>query len=131
MQKITLIFFFSFVTCIGFSQGKDCSQFKDGTFKVTDPKSKKVCIITREGDTQTEKLEESDETYNFDIKWLDNCTYTLSPTPSTIARDKDVLEAGIMTVRITQVKDGSYIHKITVSNNPKFRRVDEVFVLKQ
>lgn len=108
----------------------NCIRFKEGKFKVTDPKSKKVCFITREGDTQTEKLEEAEEAFTFDIKWLDDCTYTLTPTASTLARNKNVKDIGTMTVKIVRTKEDSYVHRVTVANNPKFRRVDEVFVVK-
>ena len=129
MGKITLIILIIF-TSLGHSQSKECAKFREGTFKVTDPASKKVCIIKREGDTQTERLEESAEEYSFDIAWLDDCTYTLTPTAATIARKKEVADIGIMTVKITKTNEDSYVHKVTVSLNPKFRRVDEVFVIK-
>ncbi len=108
----------------------NCTRFKEGKFKVTDPKTKKVCFITREGDTQTEKLEEAEEAFTFDIKWLDDCTYTLTTTASTLARNKNVKDTGTMTVKIVKVKENSYVHRVTVANNPKFRRVDEVFIVK-
>lgn len=129
--KITFSAFMLLFSFLGYSQSIDCSKFKDGTFKLTDPKTKKVCIITRKGDKQTEKMEDADEAYDFDIVWIDNCTYTVSPTPATAARNKEVLKAGTMTVKITKTKDDSYIQKATVANNPKFRRIDEVFVLKE
>lgn len=114
----------------GYCQENACTKFKNGTFKVTDPASKKVCIITREGNVQTEKMEESSDVYDFDIVWLDDCTYTVTPTPATAARNKDVLKAGTMTVKITKAKDNSYTQRVTVANNPKFRRVDEVFMVE-
>ena len=116
-------------TLTGYSQS--CAKFKNGTFKVTDPGSKKVCIITRDGNTQTERMEESDQTYDFDIVWIDDCTYTVTPTAATAARNKDVLKAGTMTVKITKSTETSYTQKVTVANNPKFRRVDEVFVVEK
>lgn len=115
---------------LGFSQ-KDCTKFKDGAFKITDPVTKKVCIITREGNTQTERLEDAAEIYDFDITWIDDCTYTVNPTAATSARNKDVLKAGTMTVKIIKVSDTSYTQRVTVANNPKFRRVDEVFVVEE
>ncbi|MEL1243101.1 hypothetical protein AAEO56_02410 [Flavobacterium sp. DGU11] len=129
IQKITLLFglLLSFAT---FSQETGCAKFKNGTFKVTDPASKKVCIIKRDGNVQTERMEESDETYDFDLVWIDDCTYTVTPTASTSARNKEVLKAGTMTVKITKVTDSSYVQKVTVANNPKFRRVDEVFLME-
>lgn len=129
MKNITYILFMLMWGFTGSAQSK-CAQVREGKFKVTDPKTKKVCLITREGETQTEKLEEAEEAFTFDIKWLDDCTYTLTPTAATLARNKDVKDIGTMTVKITQVKDGSYLHKVTVANNPKFKRVDEVFVVK-
>lgn len=113
--------------CFGYSQAKDCAKFKHGTFKLTDPVTKKVCIITRDGNTQTEKMEESDEVYDFDVVWLDDCTFTLTPTAASAAKNKDVLKVGTMTVKITQTKEGSYIQRATVATNPKFRRIDELF----
>lgn len=113
----------------GYSQTNSCSKFKDGTFKVTDPASKKVCIITRQGNTQTERMEDAAEIYDFTINWIDDCTYTINPTPATSARNKDVLKAGTMTVKIIKATDSSYTQKITVANNPKFRRIDEVFTV--
>ena len=127
--KITLLLLMT--AFFGYSQSTCCAKFKNGTFKVTDPGSKKVCIITRDGDTQTERMEESDQTYDFDIVWIDECTYTVTPTASTAARNKDVLKAGTMTVKITKATDSSYTQKVTVANNPKFRRVDEVFVVEK
>lgn len=129
--KTKLSAFMLLLSLVGYSQNVDCSKYKNGTFKLTDPKTKKVCIITRDGNKQTEKMEDAEEVYDFDIVWIDNCTYTVSPTPATAARNKDVLKAGTMTVKITKTKDDSYIQKATVANNPKFRRIDEVFVVKE
>jgi len=128
MNKLLVLLLFGF---IGYSQNKDCTRFKEGTFKVTDPASKKVCIIKRDGTTQTERLEESAEEYSFDLAWIDDCTYTLTPTAATLARNKDVGSIGIMTVKITKANIDSYLHKVTVQNNPKFTRVDEVFLVKE
>lgn len=130
MKNITSIAALLF-SAMAFAQAKDCTKYKDGTFRLTDPATKKVCIINREGNRQTERMEESDETYDFDIVWVDGCTYTINPTPATIARKKDVQKGGTMTVKILQVKDSSYVQRVTVANNPKFRRVDEVFLIKK
>lgn len=130
MKKIIILFSILTLPLFGFSQNSGCAKFKNGTFKVTDPASKKVCIIKRDGNVQTERMEESDETYDFDLVWIDDCTYTVTPTASTAARNKEVLKAGTMTVKIAKVKEDSYIQKVTVANNPKFRRMDEVFLVE-
>lgn len=132
MKKNTLLLIVTLlVTTFGFSQGLDCTRFKEGTFKFTDPSTKKVCIITRTGNIQTEKMEDAEEVYDFDLVWIDDCTYTLSPTAATAARNKEVLKAGTMTVKITKAKEHSYIQHVKVANNPKFRRIDEVFLVEE
>ncbi|MFL9843493.1 hypothetical protein [Flavobacterium rhizosphaerae] len=130
-NKITFLSLFMLFGCIGFSQTTDCTQFKNGKFKVTDPASKQVCYITRDGNTQTERMEDSDEEYNFDIVWIDDCTYTVTPTASALQLNKELDKTGTMTVKITKTKENSYIQRVTVANNPKFRRMDEVFVVKE
>ena len=114
---------------IGYSQS--CANFKNGTFKLTDPKSKEVCIITRDGNKQTERMEQSDDTYDFEIAWIDDCTYTVTPTPATAQRNPDVTKSGVMTVKIIKTKKDSYTQKVTIATNPKFSRVDEVFVVEE
>lgn len=115
----------------GFSQDNNCLKFKDGTFKVTDPTTKKVCIITRKGEVQTERMEDSDLTYDFTITWLDDCTYTVKPTATTIDRNRDVLKVGMMTVKIIKTTDTSYTQKIEIENNPEFKRFDQVYVVRK
>jgi len=128
-EKITLFVLIVLLPLLGFSQ-KNCVNFKEGSFKVTDPATKKVSFITRKGNVQTEKMENSEEVYDFDIVWIDDCTYTVSPTPATAARLKDVNKAGTMTVQITRAKDSSYTQRIKIANNPKFRRADTVYLVK-
>lgn len=131
IMKIKLLITFLFITATSVFAQESCARFRTGTFKVTDPKSKQVCIITRNGDTQTEKMEESDEVYDFDVKWLDDCTYTVTPTPASVAKNKDLSKAGTMTVSMTKVKDSSYVQNIKVANYPTFKRTDTVFFIKE
>lgn len=128
-KTILLSAILTLFSILGYSQSK-CANFKNGTFKLTDPKSKQVCIITRDGDKQTEKMEESEEAYDFDIVWIDDCTYTVSPSAATAARNPDVLKSGTMTVKIIKTKKDSYTQKVTIATDPKFSRTDEVFVVE-
>ena len=127
MKKL-YTFTFIILAAVSYSQA-DCSKFRSGTFKFTDPESKKVCIINRDGDTQTERVENSDEVYEFSVTWTDSCTYTISPTSSTIQKKPEVLKLGTMTVKITPVTDTTYVQHIRVANSPKFKRRDEVVVV--
>ncbi|KOS05519.1 hypothetical protein AM493_05340 [Flavobacterium akiainvivens] len=128
LKKISLCLLLS-LPLLGLAQ-KNCALFKNGTFKLTDPATKKVCIIIRKDNVQTEKMEDAEEVYDFNIVWIDDCTYTVTPTAATAARNKDTLKAGTITVTITKTKENSYIQRVTSANNPKFRRIDEVFVVE-
>lgn len=130
-MKIKLLIALLLITITSAFAQEGCSKFRTGVFKVTDPKSKQVCIITRDGDTQTEKMEESEEVYDFDVKWLDDCTYTVTPTPGSVAKNKDLSKAGTMTVTISKVKDSSYVQNIKVANYPTFKRTDTVYFVKE
>lgn len=129
--KITIFSIFLLLPLLGFSQDTGCAKYRYGTFKVTDPATKKVCIITREGDVQTEKMEDTEEVYDFNLVWIDDCTYTVTPTAASLARNKELNKSGTMTVKIIKTTDTSYFQRITVANNPKFRRMDEVFVVPE
>jgi len=128
--KIILFAVAILLPIIGFSQS-NCEKFRNGTFKFTDPKSKKVCVITRNGNIQTEKMQDAEEVYDFDVVWLDDCTYTVTPTAATSARNKDATKIGTMTVKMVQVKDSTYVQKISIANNRRFKRSDTVFVMNE
>jgi hypothetical protein len=131
MRLKTTFFTLLLLPVFGYSQNVSCSKFREGTFRLTDPTTKKVCIITRKNDIQTEKMEDAAEIYDFTIKWLDDCTYTINPTPATAARKQDILKAGTMTVKIIKVTDSSYTQRVKVASNPKFRRIDEVYLVPE
>ena len=113
------------------AQVKDCSKFKDGKFRLKNPKTKKIAIITRDGDKQTEKMQDEPEEYDFDIKWIDACSYTVTPTPATSARNKKVVDLGTMTVTITKMTDSSYTQTVKIANYPKYRRTDEMVIVRE
>lgn len=129
MKKITFYCLLLMLPILSFAQ--DCSRFKNGTFKVTDPTTKKVCIIKRDGNIQTEQMDGAEEIYDFDLVWTSDCSYTITPTAATAARNKDLQKAGTMMVRITKTKENSYVQRVTVASNPKFRRMDEVFIVPE
>ncbi|MFP9113321.1 hypothetical protein ACLI1A_05230 [Flavobacterium sp. RHBU_3] len=129
-MKTTLLFAFALLLNLALYGQEGCTKFKDGTFKVTDPATKKTSIITRSGNKQTEKMEDAEEVYDFDVVWVDDCTYTITPTAATAARNETLQKAGTMLVKITKVKEHSYIQRVTVASNPKYRRIDEVFLVE-
>ncbi|AXG74819.1 hypothetical protein DVK85_11490 [Flavobacterium arcticum] len=129
--KITLLLCLLLSSLSIYSQS-NCADFKNGTFKFTDKETNRVCIIIREGNKQIEKMEDTqDKSYDFAIKWTDSCTYTVTPTPATIKKNKEILKLGTMTVQITPKTDTSYVQLVRVANSPKFKRRDEVFIIKE
>lgn len=131
MKQSVFTLIATFICLAGYSQETACVAYKNGTFKLTDPDSKKVCVITRDGDHQTEKIENSDEVYDFNITWIDECTYTVTPTAATAGKNKEMLKLGTMTVVITPATDSSYVQTIRVTNSPKFKRKDTVYIVKE
>ncbi|QYJ67621.1 hypothetical protein [Flavobacterium litorale] len=127
-KKLYLLFLL-ISSCYGYAQ-TDCAAFKNGTFTFTDKNNRNYTII-RDGDKQTEKIEDEQEVYEFTIKWTDSCTYTVTPTATTIKKNKAILKLGTMTVKITPKTDTSYVQLVRVANSPKFKRRDEVFVVKE
>lgn len=130
-KQYTAILLLLLTSLAGFSQSTDCSKVREGKYRLTDTKSKQVSVITRKNDKQTEKMQDAEEIYDFDVKWLSDCSYTLTPTAATTARSKEITRLGTMTVTITQVKDSSYIQTVKLANYPTFKRTDEVFMVKE
>ncbi|RZJ75783.1 MAG: hypothetical protein EOO45_04520 [Flavobacterium sp.] len=131
IKKITSVLFLLLLPFLLSAQVKDCTKFKNGKFRLKNPKTKKIAIITRDGDKQTEKMQDEPEEYDFDIKWIDACSYTVTPTPATSARNKKVVDLGTMTVTITKMTDSSYTQTVKIANYPKYRRTDEMIIVKE
>jgi len=95
-----------------FAQSSDCNQFKNGMFKTT---YKGITdIIKRSGSDQIEYFQgSSDKPDHYIVKWLDDCTYTLTPDSSTLAENKDIPRNIVFTVRITNPIKDSYTQTMT------------------
>ncbi len=93
-----------------FGQTPDCSKFKNGTFLLVGYDEKNYRIV-RNGKHQTESFK--DLTFEFTVKWIDDCTYTVTPTKETIEQNPDFPKDGFITVKITEVKENSYIQSST------------------
>jgi len=81
------------------------AKFKNGNFKSIVP-GMGVNMISRNGDTQTEQINTKPEV-TFKVKWLDEKTYTLTPTEDYRKKYKLPADAK-MTVKITKTTDTSY-----------------------
>ena len=80
----------------------DCSKLRDGVFltEIDTPYYKGE--ITRKGNTQIEKNLETGATATLEVKWIDDCTYMLTPVSETDS-SLNYLKNKSLTVEITKV----------------------------
>ena len=89
------------------AQTINCKKFKNGTFKMT--YLGKNGIVKRKGNIQDEYYNgEKTPSLSFTVKWIDNCTYTLTPTEATRKLNPEIPKDGVMTVKITKTTTSSY-----------------------
>ena len=118
--KIFLSLFIIIISSVTSIQAQtiDCKKFKNGTFKMTF--EGKNGIIKRYGAIQEEYLNgEGKPTMTFAVKWLSNCTYTLTPTAATRKSFPDIPKEGLMTVNIVHTTSNSYSYSAKYSWDKK------------
>lgn len=62
---------------------KECNSYHNGKFRLVDSTSKTIYLIERKGKIQTESIVGTSDTLEFIVNWIDDCTYSLTPTPKT------------------------------------------------
>jgi hypothetical protein len=75
----------------------------------------KTLIVERSGSRQKEyyiKLKDS-LSMAFDVRWLNECTYTLVPAKETFEKYPKLPKNGLLTVEITQTTSDSYTGKVS------------------
>lgn len=95
------------------AQSISCKNFRNGTF---------ICkfegntdIIKRSGSEQLEYFNGSKKPDHYRVKWLNDCTYTLTPSAEVLAESKNLPKNIVFTVRIIKTSKDSYTQ--TVSDN--------------
>lgn len=82
MKKIFLLLIvilgFSF-----FSYSQNCKNYRNGKFKLQDDNLGVTYIIERKGNLQTERKVGEDMVLDFEVVWIDDCTYTLKSSRKT------------------------------------------------
>jgi len=91
-----------------FSFYGQCKKFKNGVFKIEAKDGIPGTTLVRKGNRQIETVDGSKDEAVFIVKWLDECTYTLAPTPETLNKYPGFPQNGILTVKITGIKENSY-----------------------
>lgn len=94
----------------------DCASVKNGKFKIEDRERGVTTIIERIGNTQIETVEEYGQKFLLDVAWTDECTYTLQ-LRKLLQNDieQDFPDSVIVTARIMELTDSSYIIETTTS----------------
>jgi hypothetical protein len=101
-----------FLGCAPHPKPANCAAFRNGRFKSKYAGHR--YIIERSGLNQKEYfIDAKDSLISFvTIKWLDDCTYTLTPTKETLKRSKLPANA-MITVTITNTTSNSYTQMST------------------
>lgn len=117
-MKLRLFFPLLFLVTIAKAQQLDCKKFKNGTFKMT--YDGKNGIIRRYQNVQEEYLNgDGKPTMVFTVKWLNDCTYTLTPTADTRKSIPSIPKDAVMTVNITKTTSTTYSYSATYSWDKK------------
>jgi len=93
-------------------QAADCQKFRNGTFKIVDEKIGNFTIV-RNGDKQVETKDGDTESFNFNVKWIDDCTYTLTADEAFHKKFPDMPANALLTVTIIKTTATSYTQKST------------------
>jgi len=118
MMKSLLICTMTFMVLVKIqAQTPNCSQFHDGTFILEDSVSG-ITHIERIGNVQIEENEKMGSRSKLQVEWLDDCTYTLQLMSREADEGMHGLEELILTVKIIETKDNSYIQQTSANLSP-------------
>lgn len=106
-------------------QHLNCEKFKNGYFKILADSIVQESIIFRKGNYQTESIKGEILSSELEVKWIDACTYTLTPTEQTLLQSEGIPKNAVLTIHIVETKKNSYIQKAT-SNFADFEIKTEV-----
>jgi len=127
MKNLLLLFFL----CLSIASfGQNCAKFKDGKFKMVDSETG-AYAIERKGDRQIEYSEINKLEMELDVKWIDECSYTLKVRKILSNPNNISIKRGMtVTVNITEVKENSYVQKV-ISNMFSDVIENEVFLVEE
>lgn len=101
-----IVTFFLISSSIAFSQDLDCTDFRTGEFRYTDPNLSGIIVIRTEK-LQIERYEETGEEVHLYIDWISECEYILTYkkiiNPST-KRLKKNMTGKEMPVKILKIE---------------------------
>ncbi len=109
------------------AQSPGCKLFRDGKFKMT--YKGKQTIIIRKGYQQLQYFDKAKQPTVYTVKWVNDCTFTLTPERKRIAKLKDVPLTAVLTQKIIKAKKDSYT-QVTSANFTKRTITGEIYKIK-
>jgi hypothetical protein len=109
------------------AQSLNCENFKNGTFKIID--QGRTTIVKRSGSSQLEYFNGSRVPTHYTVRWVDDCTYILTPLEDVFKKYKNTPKNAILTNKITRTTKNSYTLISTFNFSTKIFTC-EVFKIK-
>jgi len=128
MMKNLIFLFLFLIPVFVFGQEVDCAKVKNGQFYFEDLLIGNV-VVVRNGSKQIEFYEKDQTELEFEVDWIDECTYTLQMV--TPIADTNLPEGYdyFVTVEIIEVKENSYSYIIS-SDELDLKVEDEMEIMK-
>jgi hypothetical protein len=86
----------------------NCRDFRTGTFVYVNPENGHTTFIERDKKIQTEFDDQTQERLTFNLRWIDNCTFILSPTRKSLKVRKDWTSKTQFTLVISETNETGY-----------------------
>lgn len=110
--------FFCFCILSGFSQQLNCTSYKNGKFYIEDAEVGRS-IIERKGSVQYEYTGEGATKLKFKVKWINECSYTLTlVSVEENGAKKRVKDTPIVTVQIIETTENSCTISVSSEQSP-------------
>ena len=110
-----------------YAQKPGCKIFHEGKFRTVN--QGKELIFTRKGNQQVQYFEKSKVPTIYTIKWINDCTLTLTPGKDQLTKLKGVPANAVLTQKITNISATSYSH-VTSANFTKRTITGEIYKIK-
>ncbi len=129
MKFFVIIFLLIAINLDLSAQSSNCAKFRNGKFKST--YNGHTAVMERSGSNQTEYFVNRKDSLKifFTVKWVDYCTYTLTPTKETFDKYPKLPKNAFITVNMTNVTATSYT-QTSISTFTNKTVVSEVFKIE-
>lgn len=113
MNKVLLLCLMLVATVFSATaQQKNCADFKTGNFVIKDSKNG-TSYLTRTDKYQIEWTNEKKSEVKFNITWLDDCTYELTPSNKKAYKAIHAKPGDKLTVKIVSTSEYGYTIEAT------------------